>query len=168
MTETASLSEHAAANAAHLAATVLEAEAEREAQQAAASEPVLFADDLLPGVDTEEVSLGGALRRGGTMTFVVLLLLTSCRRARVFDPRSVGTGPAQCVGRRQWHDRVPGVRVRASSCWARCGWGWLADHSPSRARIGWATLAFSVFVALVGPGRRAHSSCSGGDPAPAL
>ena len=52
MTETASASEHAAANAAHLAATVLEAEAEREAQQAAASEPVLFADDLLPGVDT--------------------------------------------------------------------------------------------------------------------
>ena len=51
--------------AAQLAVAVLDAEAEREAQQAAAQEQVLFADDLLPGVGEEQLSLGRALRTGG-------------------------------------------------------------------------------------------------------
>ena len=64
-------------DAAQLAVAVLDAEAEREAQQAAAQEEVLFATDLLPGVGEEEVSLGQAVRIGGVSTFVVLMLLRS-------------------------------------------------------------------------------------------
>src|SRR5207245_6450005 len=60
-----------ASEAAQLAVVVLEAEAEREAQQASAQEPVLFANDLLPGVGEEHLSLGQALRTGGMRTFVV-------------------------------------------------------------------------------------------------
>ena len=44
--------------AAGLAVAVLDAEAEREAAQAEAKEQVLFADDLLPGVGDEQLTLG--------------------------------------------------------------------------------------------------------------
>ena len=63
--------------AAKLAVAVLDAEAERQAQQASASEPVLFADDLLPGVGEEQLTLRQGLATGGVATFVVLLVLTS-------------------------------------------------------------------------------------------
>ena len=54
-----------AQQAAQLAVAVLDAEAEREAQQAAASEQVLFADDLLPGVGDEQLTLRQGLATGG-------------------------------------------------------------------------------------------------------
>ena len=64
------------AGAASLAATVLEEEARREAQQAASE--VLFADNLLPGVKSEGISIRkGLAMGGGATTFAVLLLLAS-------------------------------------------------------------------------------------------
>src|SRR5712671_5658496 len=85
MTMTSSASEPvpSSSEAAQLAATVLEAEAEREAQQAASQEQVLFADDLLPGVGEEHLSLGQALHVGGMRTFIVLLLLASLEELEV-------------------------------------------------------------------------------------
>ena len=65
----------ARADAAALAATVLDEEARREAAQRAAQEETVFPDDLLPGVGGNAVSVREALRRGGTRTFVVLGLL---------------------------------------------------------------------------------------------
>src|SRR5438874_80293 len=62
--------------AADLAVAVLEAEAERERLQAEAHEPVLFQDDLLPGVGGEPMSLRDGLRAGvGFTPFVILMLL---------------------------------------------------------------------------------------------
>ena len=92
--------------AAQLAVAVLDAEAEREAQQAAAQEEVLFANDLLPGVGEEEVSLGQAVRIGGVSTFVVLMLLPLVRRARVGDPVGARAGHPPRVRHQQRHDRV--------------------------------------------------------------
>ena len=129
---------------------MLEAEAEREAQQAAASEPVLFADDLLPGVDTEEVSLGGALRRGGTMTFVVLLLLTSVDELEsstlaVLAPdirNALGVGNGTIV-----------FLSSASGAFLVLGalpMGWLADRFRRGRVIGWASLPFPRSFAFSG------------------
>jgi ABC-type branched-subunit amino acid transport system ATPase component/predicted MFS family arabinose efflux permease len=69
-----STTEDATTEAASLADAVLTAEAERQAEQSA--EEVLFADDLLPGVGQEAVSLKEGLRLGGSFTFFMLLLLS--------------------------------------------------------------------------------------------
>ena len=64
------------AGMASLAATVLDEEAARHAEQE--SSEVLFADDLLPGVKSEGLSLKkGLAMGGGAATFVVLALLNS-------------------------------------------------------------------------------------------
>ena len=63
------------AQAASLADAVLEAEAERQAAQAESE--VLFADDLLPGVGEEKLTLREGLRVGGGFTFFILLLLNA-------------------------------------------------------------------------------------------
>jgi ABC-type branched-subunit amino acid transport system ATPase component/predicted MFS family arabinose efflux permease len=60
-----------------LVQAVLEAEAEREALQAEAHEEVLFADELLPGVGGEQMTLREGVLRGGLFAFVVLVLLQS-------------------------------------------------------------------------------------------
>ena len=59
------------------AAAVLEQDEAREAAQSRTSEQVIFPDDLLPGVDAEQMSLREGLRRGGITMFVVLTLLNS-------------------------------------------------------------------------------------------
>lgn len=55
--------ERSAAQAANLADAVLTAEAERQAEQA--EREVLFADDLLPGVGDEAITLRQGLEVGG-------------------------------------------------------------------------------------------------------
>ena len=82
--------------AAQLAVAVLDAEAEREAQQAASQEEVLFATDLLPGVGEDEVSLGRAVRIGGVSTFVVLC---SCARWRSSSRRPCRCSRPTCATR---------------------------------------------------------------------
>jgi ABC-type branched-subunit amino acid transport system ATPase component/predicted MFS family arabinose efflux permease len=151
MTETASPSEHAetSVDAARLAATVLEAEAEREAQQAASSEPILFADDLLPGVGTE-VSLRGALRIGGISTFVVLLLLNSLDELEsatlavlapdIRDSFGVGNGVIVFLASASGAFLVLGALPM----------GWLADRYRRPPIIGWASLTFGAFVVACG------------------
>ena len=65
------------ATASSLTAAVLDEEAARQASQAERSADVIFADDLLPGVGSEEMPLREGLKKGGFFTFVVLLLLNS-------------------------------------------------------------------------------------------
>jgi len=59
-----------------MSASVLEAEADREAAQASEQE-LLFADDTLAGVGEEAMTLKQGLLRGGAFTFTILLLLNS-------------------------------------------------------------------------------------------
>jgi ABC-type branched-subunit amino acid transport system ATPase component/predicted MFS family arabinose efflux permease len=60
-----------------LARAVLDAEAERQAAQAEADREILFADDLLPGVGAEEITLREGVVTGGTFAFVMLVLLST-------------------------------------------------------------------------------------------
>ncbi|HYD09564.1 MAG TPA: hypothetical protein VEA78_05625, partial [Acidimicrobiales bacterium] len=65
------------AGAAAMVQAVLDAETEREVAAAEAGREVLFADELLPGVGSEEMTLKQGLARGGTFTFLVLLILNT-------------------------------------------------------------------------------------------
>jgi ABC-type branched-subunit amino acid transport system ATPase component/predicted MFS family arabinose efflux permease len=64
-------------NAAALAAAVLDEEASRQAAQARSKEQVIFADDMLPGVESAPVTFREGLAKGGAYMFVVLGLLIS-------------------------------------------------------------------------------------------
>ncbi|RMH80940.1 MAG: ABC transporter, partial [Actinomyces sp.] len=62
---------------ASLTSTVLAEEAARREAAERAGQPVLFADELLPGVGSEPMSFAEGLKKGGAFTFLVLLVLNS-------------------------------------------------------------------------------------------
>ncbi|MCH7788733.1 MAG: MFS transporter [Acidobacteria bacterium] len=138
-----------ASSAAALAATVLDEEAARV--EAGRAEEVLFADDLLPGVGSEELSLKrGLVMGGGAATFVVLLVLNSLDELQasafailapdIRDTFGVGDGTITFIG-------------AISSAFVVLGavpMGWLADRYRRGPIIGWSSIAFSGFVFLSG------------------
>ena len=138
-----------AQEAARLAVAVLDAEAEREAQQAEASKPILFADELLPGVG-DKVTLREAVQIGGVATFVVLMLLNS------LDELEAATLSVLAPDIRDSFGVSNGVIVflaSAAGAFLVLGalpMGWLADRFKRPKIIGWASLAFAVFLALCG------------------
>ena len=78
------------ASAASLSAAVLAEEAARHAEGQA--DPVLFPDDLLPGVKSEGISLRkGLAMGGGAATFVVLMVLNSLACASGCHSRAGGS-----------------------------------------------------------------------------
>src|SRR3954471_19374177 len=137
-------------DAAQLAVAVLDAEAEREAQQAAAQEEVLFATDLLPGVGEDEVSLGRAVRIGGVSTFVVLMLLRSLEELESATLSVLAPDLRQAFG---VSNGTIVFLAAASGSFLVLGalpMGWLADRHRRPPIIGWANLAFAGFLALCG------------------
>jgi ABC-type branched-subunit amino acid transport system ATPase component/predicted MFS family arabinose efflux permease len=136
--------------AAQLAVVVLDAEAEREAQQAAAKEQVLFADALLPGVGDEQLTLRQGLNAGGMATFVVLLLLASMEELEsatlgvlapdIRDSFGVSNGAIVFLAGASGAFLVLGALPM----------GWLADRFRRPRIIGWASLAFGLCVTACG------------------
>ena len=142
--------DRSAQQAAELAVAVLDAEAERQAQQASAKEPVLFADDLLPGVGDEQLTLRQGLRTGGLSTFLVLLVLTSLDE---LESATLGVLAPDIRDAFGVSDGVIVFLAGASSAFLVLGalpMGWLADHFKRPPIIGWASLVFGVFVAASG------------------
>ncbi len=136
--------------AAQLAVAVLDAEAEREAQQAASQEEVLFANDLLPGVGEDEVSLGQAVRIGGVSTFVVLMLLRSLEELESATLSVLAPDLRHAFG---VSNGTIVFLAAASGSFLVLGalpMGWLADRHRRPPIIGWANLAFAGFLALCG------------------
>jgi ABC-type branched-subunit amino acid transport system ATPase component/predicted MFS family arabinose efflux permease len=133
------------APASELARSVLDAEAERLAAGEAASE-VLFADEMFPGVDTEPLSLRQGLLRGGTFTFVVLLLLNSLDELEsaalsilapeIRDTFGVGDGVIVFISAAAGGFVVLGALPM----------GWLADRYRRGPIVGWASAAFGATV----------------------
>jgi ABC-type branched-subunit amino acid transport system ATPase component/predicted MFS family arabinose efflux permease len=133
-----------------LAVAVLDAEAERQARQAEASEPVLFADELLPGVGDEQLTLRDGLRRGGFATFVVLLVLTSLDE---LESATLGVLAPDIRDSLGVSDGVIVFLAGASSAFLVLGalpMGWLADHFRRPPVIGWASVLFGAFVTASG------------------
>jgi ABC-type branched-subunit amino acid transport system ATPase component/predicted MFS family arabinose efflux permease len=142
--------ENAAGSAAGLATAVLEAEAERHEEQAEAAKEVLFADELLPGVGAEELTLQEGLRRGGMVTFVVLVLLQSLDELEsaalsvlapdIRDTLGVGNGVIVFVSAASGAFIVLGALPM----------GWLADRFRRGPIVGWAAAFFAVMVFTCG------------------
>ena len=110
--------------AAALAAAVLDEEEAREAAQSRAREQVIFPDDLLPGVNSEPMSLRDGFKRGGATMFVVLTLLNSLDELEgaainVLAPEIRADVRHQRGHDRVHRDRVGGVlRARRGARWA--------------------------------------------------
>ncbi len=136
--------------AADLVRTVLDAEAERESRQAADAKEVLFADDLLPGVGAEDITLAQGLAQHGKGTFVVCLLLFSLDLFQL---------PALSIlspNLRQSFHVSNGLIVfvtSASGAFLVVGalpMGWLADRYPRGRILGISALIFSVMSVFSG------------------
>ena len=137
-------------SAASLAATVLDEEAARQAEQERAREQVIFPDDLLPGVNAPPMSLREGLRIGGHLTFIVLtaiVLLSELEEAAVVvlapEIRAtfhISDGAMVFIG-------------TASAAFFVLGavpMGWLADRVRRVPIVGWSAFLFGGFVVASG------------------
>ena len=134
--------------AASLADAVLTAEAERQA--AHEDEEILFADDLLPGVGGEEMTLRQGLAVGGSFTFAMLLLLNGVEN---LEGASLGVLAPDIRDSFGVSDGVIVFVSAASSAFIVLGalpMGWLADRYKRPPIIAAAAVIFSVFVFLSG------------------
>ena len=134
--------------AASLADAVLTAEAERQA--AHEEDEILFADDLLPGVGGEEMTLRQGLAVGGTFTFAMLLLLNGVEN---LEGASLGVLAPDIRDSFGVSDGVIVFVSAASSAFIVLGalpMGWLADRYKRPPIIAAAAVVFSAFVFLSG------------------
>ena len=137
-------------SASSLTAAVLDEEAARQASQAERSADVIFADDLLPGVGSDEMPLKEGLRKGGFFTFVVLLLLNSLDELEQAAINILGPDIAETFG---VSDGTITFISTASVAFFVLGagpMGWLADRIRRGPIVGVASLAFGFFVFLSG------------------
>jgi ABC-type branched-subunit amino acid transport system ATPase component/predicted MFS family arabinose efflux permease len=137
-------------SAATLVAAVLDEEAAREEAQARAREQVIFPDELLPGVNSEPVTMREAFVRGGKLMFIVLSLIVALDELegtaiQVLEPEI----------RRTFHvssGTVVFISI-ASSAFFVLGavpMGWLADRVKRVPVVGISSLLFGGFVFLSG------------------
>ena len=134
--------------AASLADAVLTAESERQA--AHEEEEILFADDLLPGVGAEAMTLKQGLAVGGSFTFAMLLLLNGVEN---LEGASLGVLAPDIRDSFGVSDGVIVFVSAASSAFIVLGalpMGWLADRYKRPPIIAAAAVIFSVFVFLSG------------------
>jgi ABC-type branched-subunit amino acid transport system ATPase component/predicted MFS family arabinose efflux permease len=133
-----------------LVQAVLDAEAERRSEQDEEVREVIFADELLPGVGGEQMSLREGVARGGVFAFVMLLLLQS------FDELEGATLSVLAPNIRDAFHVGDGTIVfisAASGAFLVLGalpMGWLADHFRRAPIIGCATAFFSFMVFACG------------------
>ncbi len=138
------------ANAAALSATVLEEEAARQAAQAEARRDVIFADDLLPGVGSEELELKEGLRKGGFFTFVLLTALASLDELEAAAINVLGPDIAETFGVSDGTITFISVASVAFFVLGAGPLGWLADRTRRGPIVGVASLTFSMFSILTG------------------
>ena len=137
------------AGAASLAATVLEEEARREAQQAASE--VLFADDLLPGVKSEGISIRkGLAMGGGATTFVVLLLLASLDELQTAAITVLAPDMRDTFGVSDGTITFIAASSSAFVVFGAIPMGWAADRMKRVPIIGWSSVFFTFMVFLSG------------------
>jgi ABC-type branched-subunit amino acid transport system ATPase component/predicted MFS family arabinose efflux permease len=133
-----------------LVQTLLDAESEREQQQAQAKKEVLFPDDLLPGVGEESISLRAGLKQAGRATALVCILLAA------FDQLQSAGLSVLAPDIRDTFGVSSGVIVfiaASSGAFLVLGavpMGWMADRFKRPPILGWAAIVFSVMVFVSG------------------
>lgn len=133
-----------------LTASVLDEEASRQAAQAARSKDVLFADDLLPGVGSEEMELREGLQKGGAYTFFVLLALNSMDELEGAAVNILGPDIGETFNISD--GAITQISV-ASIVFFVAGagpMGYLADRLRRGPIVAFASMAFAIFAFLGG------------------
>jgi ABC-type branched-subunit amino acid transport system ATPase component/predicted MFS family arabinose efflux permease len=134
------------ARTAALAADIIDREDERQAD----AEPVLFADDVLPGVGDDALTLKDAFRAGGSFTFVLLAALVGLDELEsaalgVLAP-DIRTSLGLSSGAMVFISASAGAFLVLGSV----PMGWLADRFRRGPIIGWAGAAFGLAVFACG------------------
>ncbi|MCP4959969.1 MAG: MFS transporter [Actinomycetia bacterium] len=115
-----------------------------------ADKEILFADELLPGVGSDAMSLKEGLKKGGSSTFVLLLILNS------LDELEAGAMALLAPDIRDTFGVSNGTITfitAASAAFIALGafpMGWLADRYRRAPIIGICTALFTGFVFLTG------------------
>ena len=139
-----------------LAATVPDEEAARQAEHQ--SSEVLFADDLLPGVKSEGISLKkGLAMGGGAATFVVLMILNSLDELQTAAIAVLAPDIRDTFG---VSDGTITFIASSSGAFVVLGaipMGWAADRMRRVPIIGWASIIFAAMVTLSGMAVNAFS-----------
>ncbi len=149
--------ERSGSTTAGLVQAVLDAEATRSATQQDEDNEVLFADELLPGVGDQALSLRQGVIQGGVFTFVMLILLQS------FEELENATLSVLAPNIRDSFHVSDGTIVfmsAAAGAFLVLGalpMGWLADRYRRAPIIGWATAFFSLMVFACGFAANAFS-----------
>ena len=128
-----------------MSASVLDAEADREAAQARERD-LLLDDDTLAGVGEEPMTLKEGLLRGGAFTFTILLLLNSLDE---LENAALGILAPDIRDTFGISDGVITFITAASSAFLVLGalpMGVLADRCRRSRVVGFASLAFAVMV----------------------
>ena len=133
-----------------LTSSVLDLEAERQSRQQLDQAEVVLADDLLPGVGEEQITLSAGLRRHGRRTLVVLALL-----AGLDNLQSSALATLSPDIQRTFHVSSGAIVFLTSASGAFLVFGilpmgWLADRLRRGRIIGWAAFAFGAMVAATG------------------
>ncbi|HVN51672.1 MAG TPA: MFS transporter, partial [Acidimicrobiales bacterium] len=129
-----------------LAQDLLDAEAERQRLQTASTREVYFADELLPGVGDQTLTLWDGVKAGSVFTFVMLVLLQS------FDELEGQVLAVLAPNIRDTFHISDGTIVfisAASGAFIVLGalpMGWLADRYRRSTIIGCATAVFAAMV----------------------
>ncbi len=137
-------------SAASLTASVLDEEATRQAAQAERSKEVLFADDLLPGVGSEEMGLTDGFRKGGFYTFLVLLSLNSMDELEGAAVNILGPDIGETFGVSDGLITFISVASVAFFVLGAGPLGYLADRVRRAPIVGFASLSFAAFAFLSG------------------
>ncbi|HEY4332399.1 MAG TPA: MFS transporter [Ilumatobacteraceae bacterium] len=134
------------ARAAGLARTMLDAEAERHESRRDEERTVVFADDLLPGVGGQQLTLKEGVKVGGAFIFVLLILIQSFDELEnailavlapnIRDSLGVSNGTIVFISAASGAFIVLGALPM----------GWLADRFRRAPVIGWATAFFALMV----------------------
>ena len=128
-----------------MSASVLDAEADREAAQALERD-LLLDDDTLAGVGEEPMTLKQGLLRGGAFTFTILLLLNSLDE---LENAALGILAPDIRDTFGISNGVITFITAASSAFLVLGalpMGYLADRCRRSRVVGFASLAFAVMV----------------------
>ena len=138
-----------AGNSGTIAAAVLEMD-ERRLTEEPDNEPVIFADDLLPGVTAESMTLRQGLQVGGSATLIILVLLSSLDQLS-----SAGLSVLAPNIRDTLHVSNGAIVFIASSAGGflvlgALPMGWLADRYRRAPIIAWASLVFGAMLAVTG------------------
>jgi ABC-type branched-subunit amino acid transport system ATPase component/predicted MFS family arabinose efflux permease len=135
---------------ASLAATVLDEEAARQAAQEKAREQIIFPDDLLPGVNAEQISLRQGLRTGGWLMFIVLTTIVSLDELEGAAVYVLAPEIRRTFGISEGTIVFIGTASAAFFVLGAVPMGWLADRVKRVPIVGWSAMFFGFFVLASG------------------